>query len=132
MTDSIFQEFKNFKVLLVGNPRAKFEAIQAIRSSLDSQGNSISFEQPDRLPVVELAKSTYDVAVSGFIKPTFIVHPDEVFAKLIQSLKANGKLYLVEPICSESIQGLPFRTSEELVKLVKVIFFLLYSLFFIL
>ncbi|KAJ3299589.1 Anamorsin [Borealophlyctis nickersoniae] len=124
------------KVLLVGNPVAQVADLQKAQSDLSqlvSSTGTVSFEQLDRIPHINLPTSTYHSVVSGDIPPSAFPHSDAVLAKFLKALAPNGVLHLVEPVLVDSAVSstvssfsslgatrIPTRTSRSLTSTLKL------------
>ncbi|EGF78358.1 hypothetical protein BATDEDRAFT_35801 [Batrachochytrium dendrobatidis JAM81] len=121
-------------VLLIGNPAAQAEALQLAQSSLTSKVSTtgkVSFEQLDRIPLVNLASSSFHAIVTGSVVPTAYTHSNLVLSKFAKTLAPSGILILTEPVLIDSLavisiesalhnQRMPFRTERSLLSDLKV------------
>ncbi|TPX42196.1 hypothetical protein SeMB42_g05238 [Synchytrium endobioticum] len=93
------------KVLLVGNPAATAADIRAARgrlSDLVTVNGQVAFEQLDRIPTLQLARSNYNEVYSGAISPSYFPHADPILSKFASALQPNGLLHVAQPILDNS------------------------------
>ncbi|KAJ3159548.1 Anamorsin [Geranomyces michiganensis] len=104
-------------VLLLGNPVAQASDIQQARESLAAQvtaSGNVAFEQLDRVPHIQLARSTYHAIESGGIAPSAFPHSDAVLARLHAALRPSGTLHIREPVLVDYAAAATATTTEAL------------------
>ncbi|TPX32557.1 hypothetical protein SmJEL517_g04359 [Synchytrium microbalum] len=107
---AVFTASAGNKVLLIGNPAATADDIKHARSELSIQVTTdglVGFEQLDRIPSLQLARSNYNIIYSGSIKPSTFTHPDTILSKFASSLTPNGTLNISQPVLLDSASWAP-------------------------
>ncbi|ORY04235.1 DUF689-domain-containing protein [Basidiobolus meristosporus CBS 931.73] len=113
------------RVLLVGNPQVKMEALVQCRSELDqkvSPNGKVDFEQFDRIPILYLSP-IYNAILTGVLQPSGTAHNAVVLRKLLGALLPGGRIILHEPALVEGEQNTAApvnRTAKDIVSELKI------------